>query len=67
MPSMALEESNDERAAWISAFTGHAVRLRPDDGPKALADLAREVYPHLGHLDPFEVAHGSLRLPTRAD
>jgi hypothetical protein len=63
---MALEKSDDERAAWISAFTGHAVRLLPDEGPRALADLAHEAYPHLGHLDPIEVAQGELPRPSRA-
>jgi hypothetical protein len=48
---------------WIDWFVLHLSGLRPRDSRASLVDLAHEVYPHLGHLDPIEAAQAEFDAP----
>lgn len=48
---------------WIDWFVLHLSGLRRRDSRALLIDLAHEVYPHLGHLDPIEAAQAEFDAP----
>jgi len=48
---------------WIDWFVLHLSGLRRRDSRASLIDLAHEVYPHLGHLDPIEAAQAEFDAP----
>ena len=52
-----------DKAIWIEWFVLHLGKLRPRESSRILADLAYEVYPHLGHLDPIDVAQREFDAP----
>jgi len=51
------------KSIWIDWFVLHLGKLRPRESPKTLADLGNEIYPHLGHLDPIDVAQREFDAP----
>lgn len=51
------------KAIWIDWFVLHLSGLRRHDSRASLSDLAHEVYPHLGHLDPIEAAQAEFDAP----
>jgi hypothetical protein len=53
---VTLEALGPDKADWIQWFVSHLVKLRPVECSRAVTELAHQVYPHLGHLDPIEVA-----------
>ncbi len=48
---------------WIEWFVLHLGGLCPDESRTSISDLAHEVYPHLGHLDPIEAAQAEFDAP----
>lgn len=67
--SSVLEGSNEERAAWIAAFTSYVARLRPQALPVRVAAVASALHYRLGQFDPVDVAEAEwndmhLELPT---
>lgn len=42
--------------AWIERFVTELARLGAPISPDILADMARDVWPFLGHLPPEEIA-----------
>lgn len=48
---------------WIDWFVLHLSGLRRHESQTSLSDLAHEVYPHLGHLDPIEAAQAEFDAP----
>jgi hypothetical protein len=48
---------------WIDWFVLHLGGLRRHESRATLSDLAHEVYPHLGHLDPIEAAQAEFDAP----
>ena len=53
---LMLEGSNEERAAWIAAFTSYVARLRPQASPVLIARAASELHHRLGQFHPVDVA-----------
>ena len=52
-----------DKTIWIKWFVLHLSKLRPRESPEILADLANEVFPRLGHLDPIDVAQREFDAP----
>ena len=54
---------NKDKGVWVDWFVLHLAKLRPQESLQSLTDLAMEVYPRLGYMDPIEAAQAEYDAP----